>query len=102
MSYDIVPPPYIHPRPDHGGVGGTIPRKPALPKLHLCSWFLKAVGLLVFLFLRFIQDEESAEVHLAMLCILAEDLMRFLDLPVRHAQALWNLIYCESNKLRGI
>lgn len=64
---------------------------------------MKAVGLsLSFQLLRCMQGEESAELHLALLCILAEDLMRFLDLPVRHAQALWDLIYCESNMLRVV
>lgn len=42
------------------------------------------------------QDDQSVELHVALLCLLAEDFFHFLGLPARHAQGFWDLIHSEQ------
>ena len=41
------------------------------------------------------QNDDSVELHLALLCLLAEDFLNFLDLPARYAQDFWDLEHTE-------
>lgn len=42
------------------------------------------------------QNDHSVELHLALLCLLAEDFFNFLALPARHAQGFWDLIHSKQ------